>query len=120
MAQARVLKGCPKCGCPAEKIEYLNSGPIIRLVCPKCRFGITEGTDAPIGELKETWNSMENIYREIQTLKEGKTVKNLLDGIEHEPETELNRMWMCRNGKDFWKSASVIGMQVCVMRILSA
>lgn len=54
---------CPKCGCPAEEIEHYNSGPIVRIRCPKCAFGVNEamareaGYTDPEG-LFEYWNQL--------------------------------------------------------------
>lgn len=65
MPQVRIIKGCPKCGCPAERIEYKNSGPIIRIICPKCYYGMTEGIDTPAGELVAEWNYSHDDYEAV-------------------------------------------------------
>ncbi len=52
----KIKKDCPKCGCSKEKIEYWNCGPIVYIMCPECRYHITEGKEALMGKLFETWN----------------------------------------------------------------
>ncbi len=63
------IEGCYRCGCPKEEVEYLNCGPIIRIRCPKCEYGMTEGVDTPQGveALIETWNHAGDRYREVLT-----------------------------------------------------
>ena len=36
----KITVPCPKCGCDAKRIAYLNSGPIVRLWCPQCTFHV--------------------------------------------------------------------------------
>ncbi len=55
---------CPKCGCPAEEIEYYNCGPIVRLRCPRCASGVNETKAWKSGftgseGLFEYWNQLE-------------------------------------------------------------
>lgn len=52
----KIKRDCPKCGCSREKIELWNCGPIVYIKCPNCRFRISEGVEAPLGKLFETWN----------------------------------------------------------------
>ena len=59
LGNKNIKKGCPKCGCPKERIEYYNCGPIVYIRCPDCKYRMTEGVEAPIGELYETWNKQD-------------------------------------------------------------
>lgn len=62
MAFVKITRGCSRCGCPSEKIEYKNCGPIIYIRCPECCFGMKEGRDTPLGELVPTWNAQPYTY----------------------------------------------------------
>ena len=43
----RIVENCKNCHAEPEEIVYQNSGPIVRVYCPKCGFSITEDkTDA--------------------------------------------------------------------------
>ena len=48
---------CPKCYGAPEKVEFWNCGPIIRLKCPECGFGIGEG------DLEEGKNGLEELIK---------------------------------------------------------
>jgi len=55
------VKGqCPNYFCFPEKIELWNCGPIVRLRCPECGFGISEAElsegKSGLEELVKLWN----------------------------------------------------------------
>ena len=63
MTDYKIIAPCSKCGCDAKKIIYQNSGPIVAVWCPMCRFRIYDfeawkkgyrGTTA----IFDYWNSL--------------------------------------------------------------
>ncbi len=62
---SKITAPCPKCGCDAKKIAYLNSGPIVRIRCPKCTFHVydTETWEKGYngsGALFNYWNDLKS------------------------------------------------------------
>ena len=61
----RIIKPCPRCGAAPRKIEFRNSGPIIRIGCTECRYNIGEDVDSGrigIDALIDYWNEQEVPY----------------------------------------------------------
>ncbi len=51
---------CPECGNEPQNIEYWNCGPIVRILCPKCRFVCNEreGYEKGYVDIFDYWNQL--------------------------------------------------------------
>ena len=52
--------GCPRCGCDKKNIQNQNSGPIVRLICLKCRLAVDDRAvvEGRFDDIFKFWNWM--------------------------------------------------------------
>ncbi len=86
MHTGEITEPCPRCGCDAKKIVYQNSGPIVNIYCPECRFLISE-TEAWKKGYKRIFDCWNALAGEVSQTPDHKTYKiiNTLMGMKNRP-----------------------------------